>query len=214
MHSPSQAPAIHSYPVPFSLLALHANFFLKQSFLFLSFRKGVSIALVGVRSFILWASFPFVFALLTHSFLALAGVSYGVITYIRGGGSLGSIVSARVILVFVNAYRMCPRSLVLPAFDDSGSLGSLPRPVVYPSALTLGDCLQFLAGNGEAELKPITFSSLLLFRVFLSFLFSWPLSDIVPLCCLLGLLNNNNNNNFSSLSTHMMVNLYKCENNK
>ena len=31
----------------------------------------------------------------------------------------------------------------------------------------------FLGGNREAELKPITFSSLLLFRVFLSFLFSY-----------------------------------------
>ena len=40
---------------------------------------------------------------------------------------------------------------------------------------------RFLEGNMEAELKPTTFSSLLPFRVFLSFLFSWPPSDIVPL---------------------------------
>ena len=39
----------------------------------------------------------------------------------------------------------------------------------------------FLVGNTEAELKPTTISSLLLFRDFLSFLFSWSPSDIVPM---------------------------------
>ena len=39
----------------------------------------------------------------------------------------------------------------------------------------------FLAWNKEAELKPTTFSSLLLFYVFLSFFFSWHPSNIVPL---------------------------------
>ena len=58
---------------------------------------------------------------------------------------------------------------VLPTFNDTGSLG-------YPSRRV------FLAGNGEAELKPTTFSSVLLFRVFLFLLllpfrtfFSWVL---------------------------------------
>ena len=55
-------------------------------------------------------------------------------------------------------------SLFLPAFDDTGSIGSSPRRVAYTS--------RFLAGNMEAELKPTTISSLLLFYVFLSFLFS------------------------------------------
>ena len=40
---------------------------------------------------------------------------------------------------------------------------------------------RFLAGNWEAELKPTTFSSFLLFRGFLSLLFSLPPSDIVHL---------------------------------
>ena len=38
----------------------------------------------------------------------------------------------------------------------------------------------FLAGNREAGIKPTTFSSLLLLHVFLSFLFSWISSYIVP----------------------------------
>ena len=39
----------------------------------------------------------------------------------------------------------------------------------------------FLVGNREAELKPTTYFSLLLFSDFLSFLFSWPPNNIVPL---------------------------------
>ena len=42
---------------------------------------------------------------------------------------------------------------------------------MVPSWVTVS---RFLAGNRVAELKPITFSSLLLFRYFLSFLLSWP----------------------------------------
>ena len=62
-------------------------------------------------------------------------------------------------------------SLVLPAFDGIGSLGSSPRHLVYPPGSTLGECLPF-PWNREAELKSTTFSSLLLFHDFLSFLFS------------------------------------------
>ena len=40
---------------------------------------------------------------------------------------------------------------------------------------------RFFAGNREAELKPTTFSSLLLFHIFLSLLFSWPPSNILSL---------------------------------
>ena len=51
----------------------------------------------------------------------------------------------------------------------------------------------FLARNREAELKPTTFSSLLLFCVFLSFIFSQPPQRYTIFeCCLFELLNNNN----------------------
>ena len=66
-------------------------------------------------------------------------------------------------------------SLVLPTFDDTGSLGSPPHQVVYPSGSMVPSWVtasRFLAGNREAELNPTTFSSLLLFCVFLSSLFS------------------------------------------
>ena len=49
-----------------------------------------------------------------------------------------------------------------------------------PTGSTLDDCFTYPCGNREAELKSTTFSSLLLFRGFLSFLFSWPSSDVVP----------------------------------
>ena len=68
-------------------------------------------------------------------------------------------------------------SLVLSAFDETVSLGSPPRQVGYPLGSMVPPWVNgssFLAGNKEAELKPTTFSSLLLFRVFLSFLFSSP----------------------------------------
>ena len=55
-------------------------------------------------------------------------------------------------------------SLVLPTFDATGSMGSPPSWVAYPPGSTLSDCIP--------ELKPTTFSSILVFRVFLSFLFS------------------------------------------
>ena len=61
--------------------------------------------------------------------------------------------------------------LVLHEFNVTGSLGSPPRQRDYSPwfhGSIVGDCLPFR----EAELKPITFSSLLLFHVFLSFLFS------------------------------------------
>ena len=79
---------------------------------------------------------------------------------------------ARVISVLCECIWNAPAVvLLLPAFDDSGSLGSPPRRVVYTRGSTLSDCPSFLAGNKEAELKP-TPSSLLLFRYFLFFLFS------------------------------------------
>ena len=61
-----------------------------------------------------------------------------------------------------------PVSLVHPAFDDTSSLGSPPRRVIPPWVTAS----RSLAGNREAEINPTTLSSLLFFRVFLSFLFS------------------------------------------
>ena len=63
-------------------------------------------------------------------------------------------------------------SLVLPAFDDTGSVGSSPRRVFIPLVPPWVTASRFLAGTREAEPKPTTFPLLLLFRVFLSFLFS------------------------------------------
>ena len=82
----------------------------------------------------------------------------------------------RVILVLRECIRNAPVvSLVLPTFDDAGSLGSPPLQVVYPLGSTVtpwATASRFLAGNMEAELKSTTFSSLLAFRDVLSFLFS------------------------------------------
>ena len=64
-------------------------------------------------------------------------------------------------------------SLVPPVFDDTSSLGYPPRLVVYPRGLTPWvTASHFLVENRGAKLKPTTYSSFLLFRVFLSFLFS------------------------------------------
>ena len=63
-------------------------------------------------------------------------------------------------------------SLVLPAIDDTGSLGSLPQQMVYfPGSMVLPWLIasHFLAGIKETELKPTTF------------LLSWSPSDMVPL---------------------------------
>ena len=81
-------------------------------------------------------------------------------------------------------------SLVLPAFDDNGSLGSPLRRVVYPPGSALGDYLQFPCGEYGDWAKTHHFSSLLLFRDFLSFFFSWPPSDMVPFSA--AKFNNNN----------------------
>ena len=66
-------------------------------------------------------------------------------------------------------------SLVLPAFDNTSSLGSPLHQVVYPPGSMVPPwvtAFHFLAENREAELKPSTSSLLLLFCVFLYFLFS------------------------------------------
>ena len=87
------------------------------------------------------------------------------------------MVRARIILVLLECIWNAPAvSLFLPAFVHTGSSGYPLRRVVYRSyvsSLVTGS--RFFAGNREAELKPTTFSLLLLFRVFLSFLFFCPL---------------------------------------
>ena len=83
---------------------------------------------------------------------------------------------ARVIFVLRVCTWSAPAvSLVLPAFDDIGSPDSPPRQVVYFPVSIVSPWVtasRFLAANMEAEPKLTTFSSFLLFRVFLSFLFS------------------------------------------
>ena len=88
----------------------------------------------------------------------------------------GQGVRVCVILVLRGFFWNAPAVfLVLPAFDDTGSLGSPPSQMVYlpgsivPPWVTAS---RFLSGNREGELKPTTFHSFLLFRVFLSFLVS------------------------------------------
>ena len=96
------------------------------------------------------------------------------INEVRGGGSLGSIigrVGGPALVFFLvlreSIWNTLAVSIVLKAFDNVGCLGCLPWWMVYPCGFHPGDCLPFIAGNREAELKPTTFSSLLLFRNFL-----------------------------------------------
>ena len=56
--------------------------------------------------------------------------------------------SALVILVLGECIRNVPAlSLVLPTFDDTGSLGFAPRRVFYLLGSTLGDYLLFPCGE-------------------------------------------------------------------
>ena len=110
--------------------------------------------------------------------------------------SLGSIVGgvgrhALVILVSYECIRYVSAvSLVLPNFGDTDYLGYPPHRVVSILVTTS----RFLAGNKEAELKPTTFSSLLL-SMFFFFLFSKSLqrySAWSPAYWGYSLINNNN----------------------
>ena len=99
-----------------------------------------------------------------------------------GWGSLGSTVGspgarALVILVLRECIWNAPVvSLFLPAFEDTGFLGSPPSRMVYPLVPPRVTASRFLAGNGEAELKRVTFSSLLLFCLSSS-------HDLPAACC-------------------------------
>ena len=106
----------------------------------------------------------------------------------RGEGSLGSIVGGSggplsCYSCFTWMYLEWACSLVCPPnlwwnqlpglFSKSGGLTLWFLPCMTAS--------HFPAGNRETNLNPTTFFSLLLFCVFLSFLFSKPPNDIVPL---------------------------------
>ena len=67
---------------------------------------------------------------------------------LRDGVSLGSIVQASVV-IFVREFiwNALAVSLVLPAFDDTGSLSAPPCWVTYLPGSTLGDCLPFPYGE-------------------------------------------------------------------
>ena len=57
-------------------------------------------------------------------------------------------VGFRVILVLHECIsNVSVVSLVLPAFDDTDSLGSSPRQVVYPLVPILGECLPIPCGE-------------------------------------------------------------------
>ena len=108
---------------------------------------------------------------------------------------------SRVILVS----RECIRNalvvlLGLQTFDNTGSLSHPLRRVVYRSLVsTLMTAFRFLARNREADLKRTTFSSLLLFHVFLSFLLSYPPSYITLSAACWG------------YSIIYMINLFSCK---
>ena len=108
-------------------------------------------------------------------------------------GGHGSALVSFLFYVNVPGNLECARGLDRPL-----SLWRYRFPGFSTASGGLSPCLNgFLTGNTEAELKPATFSSPLLF---LSFLFSWPHSDIGPLsaACFI----NDNNNRFNSyLST-------------
>ena len=92
-----------------------------------------------------------------------------------GWGSLGSIVGGVILVLGECIGNALAVPLVLPAFDFTGSLGSPLRQVVYPPGfmvLPWVTAFRFFAMDREAELKPTPFTTLLLFRVYPSFLFS------------------------------------------
>ena len=101
--------------------------------------------------------------------------------YMGRAESLGSIVGGSracpcIILVLYECTWNSPAvSLILQAFENTGSLGSPPHQVVYPclNGSSLGDCFPLHCWNREAELKvkTTTFSSLLLLSLSLSLSF-------------------------------------------
>ena len=115
---------------------------------------------------------------------------------ICGGGSLGSIVEGGFLLVlflvYVNGSGMRPRSRLSSQPLTSPAPWVLLRVMVsIPLVPPWVTASRFLTGNREAKLKATTFSSLLSFLLFLSFLFISTFEY-----CLQRLLNNNNKKNY------------------
>ena len=87
----------------------------------------------------------------SYSVYPLAFTKGGI--YIWGAGSLGLIVGGQgacihVILILCECIWNAPMVLlVLPTFDNTGSLGFPPHQVVYPPDSTLGECLSFPCGK-------------------------------------------------------------------
>ena len=114
----------------------------------------------------------------------------------KGGGEPGFRRPALVLFFFSECIWNAPAvSLVLPAFDETGSHGSPPRRVVYhQSVSTLGDFLSFSCSEYGGWIETHHF----LFTPFPCFpLSSSPSPQRYSIfeCCLLGLLFFNNNNN-------------------
>ena len=87
----------------------------------------------------------------------------------------GSGVRACVVLVLlVYIWNASGVSLVLPTFDDTGSLGFSRRQMVRPNGSMVPPSVtasRFLVGNREAQLKSITSSSRLIFCDFFTRVF-------------------------------------------
>ena len=60
---------------------------------------------------------------------------------------MGQGARAHVLVLRECIWKASVVSLVLPAFDNMGSLGFPPRWVVYPPGFTLGNCLPFPCGE-------------------------------------------------------------------
>ena len=100
--------------------------------------------------------------------------------FIEQGGVVGFIGKSPgprncvILVLYECTWNALMALLVFPSFNDTGLPGYPPRRLVYrPSVSTLVTASRLLAGKGEGELKPTSFSSFLLFRVLLSFSFSY-----------------------------------------
>ena len=95
---------------------------------------------------------------------------------------------ARVNSCFTLMYLECARGVACPPSLWQYRLPGFCVRWFIPRVPPWVTDSRFLMGNREDEPTPNTFSSLLRFRVFLPFLFSWPPSDIVLLSGLLVLI--------------------------
>ena len=117
----------------------------------------------------------------------------GVCVQMLGGSGVRACV---VLVLLVYIWNASGVSLVLPTFDDTGSLGFSRRQMVRPPGfmvLTWVTASRFLAGNREAKTHHfLSTSGFLCFLIFLLLLNPQRYSSFE--CCLLELLLNNNDN--------------------